>query len=95
MAGKPVGVGAPVEAGGPGVAGGDVVSDGPVVAVWHMPMASFFSPLPGTATAAVCSSSSLLVATFTQHLASHPTSGSLLTTFSSLPSPLIVTSHPG
>ena len=55
-------------------------------------MASFFSSLPGTTTAAICSSSNLLVATFTQHLASHPTSGSLLTTSSALRSPLTVTS---
>ena len=55
-------------------------------------MASFFSPLPGTTTAAICYSSNFLVATFTQHLASHPTSGSLLTTSSPLPSPLTVTS---
>ena len=52
-------------------------------------MASFFSHLSRTTTAAICSSSNLLVATFTQHLASHPTS-----TSSPLPSPLIVTSHP-
>ena len=43
---------------------------------------------------AVCYSSSLLVATLTQHLASHPTLAPLLTTSSPLPSPLIVTSHP-
>ena len=55
-------------------------------------MASFFSPFPGSTTAAICSSSNLLVAAFTQHLASHPTSGSLLTTSSPLPSPLTVTS---
>ena len=58
-------------------------------------IASLVSPLPGTAMAAICSSSNLFVATFTQHLASHPTSGSFLTAFSPLPSPLIVTSHPG
>ena len=40
-----------------------------------------------------CSSSSLLVATFTQHLESHPTSAPLRTTSSPLPSPLAVTSH--
>ena len=57
-------------------------------------MASFFSPLSRTTTAAICSSSNLLVATFTQHLASHPTSAPLLTTSSRLPSRLIVTSHP-
>ena len=69
--------------------------------IFHLPfccgtchMASFFSPLSKTTTAAICSSSNLLVATFTQHLASHPTSAPLLTTFSPLPSPLIVTSHP-
>ena len=56
-------------------------------------MASFFSPLPRTTTAAICSLSNPLVATFTQHLASQPTSGSLLTTSSPLPSPLTVTSH--
>ena len=56
-------------------------------------MASFFSALPGTTTAVICSSSNLLVATSTQHLASHPTSGSLLTTSSPLPSTLTVTSH--
>ena len=55
-------------------------------------MASFFSPLPGTTTAAICSSSNLLVATFTQHLASHPTPGSPLTTSSPLASPLTITS---
>ena len=43
---------------------------------------------------AICSSSNFLAATFTQHLSSHPSSGSLLTTSSPLPSPLIVTSHP-
>ena len=42
-------------------------------------------PLSRTTTTAICSSSNLIVATFTQHLASHPTSGSLLTTSSSLP----------
>ena len=57
-------------------------------------MASFFSPLPRITTAAICSSSNLLVATFTQQLASHPTSAPLLTTSSPLPSPLIVPSHP-
>ena len=59
-------------------------------------MVSFFSPLSRTTTAAICSSSNLLLATFTQHLASHPTSAPLplLTTSSPLPSPLIVTSHP-
>ena len=56
-------------------------------------MAWFFSPVPGTTTANICSSSNLLVATFMQHLVSHPTSGSLLTTSSPLPSPLTVTSH--
>ena len=56
-------------------------------------MASLFSPLIGTTTTAVCSSSNLLVATLTQHLASHPTSAPLLTTSSPLPSPLTVTSH--
>ena len=56
-------------------------------------MTSFFSPLPGKTTAAICPSSNLLVATFTQQLASHPKSGSLLTTSSPLPSPLTVTSH--
>ena len=39
------------------------------------------------------SSSSLLVATFTQHLASHSTSAPLLTTSSPLPSPLAVIYH--
>ena len=39
-------------------------------------MASFFSPLQRKTTAAICSLSNLLVATFTQHLASHPTSHS-------------------
>ena len=57
-------------------------------------MASFFSPLSRTTTAAICSTSSLLVTTFTQHLASHPTSAPLLATSLPLPSPLIVTSHP-
>ena len=57
-------------------------------------MASFFSPVSRTTTAAICSSSNLLEVTLTQHLASHPTSASLLTTFSPLPSPPIVTSHP-
>ena len=57
-------------------------------------MASFFSPLSRTTTTAICSSSNLLGATFTQHLASHPTFAPLLTTSSPLPSPLIVTSHP-
>ena len=57
-------------------------------------MASSFLPLSRTTTTAICSSSNLLVATFTQHLASHPTSWPLLTTSLPLPSPLIVTSHP-
>ena len=57
-------------------------------------MASFFSPLPRTTTAAICFSSNLLVATFTQHLASHPTSAPLITSSLPLPSPLTVTSHP-
>ena len=57
-------------------------------------MASSFLPLSRTTTTAICSSSNLLAATFTQCLASHPTSGSLLTTSSPLQSPLIVTSHP-
>ena len=48
---------------------------------------------PKTAPTTSCSSSGLLVATFTQHLASHPTSAPLLTTSSPLPSPLAVTSH--
>ena len=56
-------------------------------------MASLFSPLTRTTSTSVCSSSNLLVATFTQHLASHPTSAPLLTTSSPLPSPLTVTSH--
>ena len=56
-------------------------------------MALSFLPLSRTTKTTICSSSNLLVATFTQHLASHPTSGSLLTTSSPLPSPLIVTSH--
>ena len=56
-------------------------------------MASLFLPLPRTATTTSCSSSSLLVASFMQHLASHPTSATLLTTSSPLPSPLAVTSH--
>ena len=56
-------------------------------------MASLFSPLPGTTTTAVRSSSNRLVATLTQHFASHPTSAPLLTTSSPLPSPLTVTSH--
>ena len=55
-------------------------------------MASSFLPLSRTNTTDIYSSSNLLVATFTQHLASHPTSGSLLTTSSPLPSPLTVTS---
>ena len=55
-------------------------------------MASSFLPLSRTTTTAICSSSNFLVATFTQHLASHPTSGSLLTTSSPLPSLLTVTS---
>ena len=41
-------------------------------------MASLFLPLQRTATATICSSSSLLVAAFTQHLASHPPSAPLL-----------------
>ena len=57
-------------------------------------MASFYSPLSRTTTAAICSSSNVLVATFTQHLASHPTSAPLFATSSPLPSPLIFTSHP-
>ena len=57
-------------------------------------MASFFSPLSRTTTAAICSSSNLLVATFTQHLASDPTSAPLFSTCSPLPSPLVVASHP-
>ena len=56
-------------------------------------MASLFLPLPRTATTTSCSSSSLLVTAYTQHLASHPTSAPLLTTSSPLPSPLAVTSH--
>ena len=56
-------------------------------------MASLFLPLPRTATTTSCSSSILLVAAFTQHLASHPTTAPLLTTSSPLPSPLAVTSH--
>ena len=64
-----------------------------VVHLGHMPHASLFLPLPRTTPTAVCSSSNLLVATFTQHLASHPTSAPLLTTSSPLPSPLAVTSH--
>ena len=55
-------------------------------------MASSFLPLSRTTTTAICSPSNLLVATFTQHLASHPTSGSPLTTSLPLPSPLTVTS---
>ena len=57
-------------------------------------MTSFFSPLLRTTTAAICSSSNLLVATFPQHLASYRTSASLLATSSPLLSPPIVTSHP-
>ena len=57
-------------------------------------MASSFLPVSRTTTTAICTSSNLLVITFTQHLASHPTSGSLLTTSSPLPSLLVVTSHP-
>ena len=56
-------------------------------------MASIFLPLSRTATTAGCSSSSLLMVTFMQHLPSHPASVSLLTTSSPLPSPLAVTSH--
>ena len=56
-------------------------------------MALLFLPLLRTATNTSCSSNTLLVATFTQHLASHPTSAPLLTTSSPLPSPLAVTSH--
>ena len=56
-------------------------------------MASLFLPLPRTTTTTSCSSISLLVAAFTQHLVSHPISAPLLTTSSSLPSPLAVTSH--
>ena len=56
-------------------------------------MASLFSSLPVRTTATICSSSNLLVAIFMQHLASHPTSGSPLTTSSPLPTPLTVTSH--
>ena len=56
-------------------------------------MASLFLPLPRTATTTSCSSSSLLVAPFSRHLASHPTSAPLLTTSSPLPSPLAVTPH--
>ena len=41
-------------------------------------MASLFLTLPRTATTTICSSSSLLVAAFTQHLASHPPSAPLL-----------------
>ena len=54
---------------------------------WH--------PLPRATTTTSCSSSSLLVTNFTQHLASHPTSAPLLTTSSPLPSPLAATSHQG
>ena len=43
-------------------------------------MASLFLPLPRTATTTSSSSTSLLVAAFTQHLASHPTSAPLLKT---------------
>ena len=52
-----------------------------------------FLPLPRTTSTAVCSLSNLLLATFRQHLASHPTSAPLLTTSLPLPSPLTVTSH--
>ena len=45
-----------------------------------------------TTTTTSCSSSSRIVAAFTLHLASHPTSAPLLTTASPLPSPLAVTS---
>ena len=62
--------------------------------LWHMPHFIILSPLSRTTTAAICSSSNLLVATFMQHLASHPTSAPLLMTSSPLPSPLIFTSHP-
>ena len=41
-------------------------------------MASLFLPLPRMAITTICSSSSLLVAAFTQHLASHPPSAPLL-----------------
>ena len=45
---------------------------------WHTcgtcHMASFFSPLQRTTTADICSSSSLLVTSFKQHLAPHPCS---------------------
>ena len=58
---------------------------------WHM--VSLFLPLPRKATTTICSSSSLLVAAFTQYLASHPTSAPLLTTSSPLPGPLAVSSH--
>ena len=57
-------------------------------------MASSFLPLLRITTTAICSSSNLLAATFRHHLASHPTSGSILTTSSPLPSPLIVISDP-
>ena len=56
-------------------------------------MASLFLPLPRTATTTSCSSCILLVVAFTQHLASHPASAPILTTYSPLPSPLPVTSH--
>ena len=41
-------------------------------------MASLFLPLPRTAASTICSSSSILVATFTQHLEFHPPSAHLL-----------------
>ena len=56
-------------------------------------MASFFSPLWITTTAAICSLSNLLVATFHATPCVSSYLFSLLTTSSPLPSPLIVTSH--
>ena len=48
------------------------------VHLWHMPHGITLLPLPRMATTTICSSSSLLVAAFTQHLASHPPSAPLL-----------------
>ena len=54
-------------------------------------MASIFSPLPSTTTAAICSLSSLLVTSFKQHLAPQSLLYSSSQTSAPLPSPLTST----
>ena len=64
------------------------------VGVWHMPhgITLLATPKNGNNYQLLFKQPSI-VATFTQHLASHPTSAPLLTTSSPLPSPFAVTSH--